>query len=568
MTSPDSPPPSPQQLPPPTSSARIRAVNLFIVGLLTFSLSWLIWDRTSISPSSPSADPSPSTKKTPIPPSFQTSVDKIDQAFEKSWRQAKIPPVETASPLTIARRLSLALTGTIPSLEEIRTLEQQPAADQVQIHLSKIFQDQRWSDYVAERFARSYVGTIEGPFLVYRRRRMVDWLSEQLFANRHYDQLVRQLITAKGIWTSKPEVNFVTVTIDPNNDEKGPSEAKLAARVSRAFLGIRIDCMECHNDKFGDRWKQKDFHQLAAFFGEAEMSLTGVRDNHDNTYQYRFRGKKEAQPVDAIAPFSPDLMPASGSPRHRLAQWVTHKKNRPFARSTVNRIWAILFNKPLVEPIDNIPLDGPWPEAMEILTDELISHDFDLQQLIRVITASKAFQLDSRSSDPNHPISKKHEEHWAAFPLTRMRPEQVARSVIQAASLTTIDAHSHVIQRLMRFTQQSDFVKRYGDPGEDEFAELGGTIPQRLLLMNGELVRKRTGENPFLNASTRIGILTADNQKAVEISYLSIFTRLPEENEKSYFTELLATLKNKNRSQAMEDLFWVLINSTEFSWNH
>ena len=393
-------------------------------------------------------------------------------------------------------------------------------------------------------------------------------LSDQLLENRHYDDLVRNLITADGIWTSNPEVNFVTVTLDQDNDQKGPNKAKLAARVSRAFLGIRIDCMECHNDKFGDHWKQKDFHQLAAFFGETEMSFNGVRDNTKTTYQYRYLGKKEAQKVPAVVPFNPELLPSSGSTRYKLAQWVTHEQNRPFARSTVNRLWALLFNKPLVEPIDDIPLEGPWPPAMEILADELVAHEYDLQHLLRIIVATKVFQLDSRSDSPATPLTDAHEKNWAAFPLTRLRPEQVASSVIQASSITTVDAHSHIIQRIMRIQQQGEFVKRYGDPGEEEFADLGGTIPQRLLMMNGDLVLGRTKENPFMNASSRIGILAPNDVSAVETAYLAIFSRRPDENEKDYFTEQLADKKASKRSEAMSDLYWTLMNSTEFSWNH
>ncbi|MCF6314272.1 MAG: DUF1549 and DUF1553 domain-containing protein [Verrucomicrobiales bacterium] len=538
-------------------------LSLIVITLITSIAFTLLWNKNHFDQSKPTTLTSFEKTNT-----FNTTVEKLDQAFEKNWQQAGIQALTPAPPLTIARRLSLALTGTIPSIEEIRA-QQSVSNDQLtQSHLSQLFQDRRWSDYTSERLARSYVGTINGPFLVYRRRRLTDWLSKQLFENRPYDQLVRQLISAKGIWTSRPEVNFITVTIDENKDKKGPDEAKLAARVSRAFLGIRIDCMECHNDKFGDRWKQKDFHQLAAFFGKAQMSLTGIRDNGEKPYQYRYRGKKEAQDIPSQVPFNPEWLPATGNPREQLAQWVTHQRNRPFARSTVNRIWALLFNKPLVEPIDDIPLDGPWPAAMEILADELVAHDFDLQHLIRIIAATQVFQLDSRAQAPAPAPTEAHEKNWASFPLTRLRPEQVARSVIQSASITTIDAHSHIIQRLMRFFQQGDFLKRYGDAGENEFTPSGGTIPQRLLLMNGKLLHERTKENPLLNASTRIGILSTDHQQAVQTAYLAIFTRPPEKNELSYFTQQLKQLENKNRDQAMEDLFWILLNSTEFSWNH
>ena len=143
-------------------------------------------------------------------------------------------------------------------------------------------------------------------------------MSEMIHANRPYDQIVKKLITAKGIWTSKPEVNFLTATIDPNNDKEGPDEIKLAARVSRAFLGIRIDCVQCHDDMFGDRWKQKDFHQMASFFSGAEMSLTGLTESEKN-YEYRYKRHPAPEIVPPQVPFNESLLPAEGSLRERLA---------------------------------------------------------------------------------------------------------------------------------------------------------------------------------------------------------------------------------------------------------
>ena len=146
-------------------------------------------------------------------------------------------------------------------------------------------------NFLVLSFARILVGVEDGPFIIYRRHRLVSWLSDQIYHNRPYDEVVRELITSEGIWTTRPEVNFITVTVDQNNKEKGPDEKKLASRVCRAFLGIRIDCVQCHNDRFGGPWKQKDFHQLAAFFARAKMSMTGVRDNPDKQYEYRYLGQ-------------------------------------------------------------------------------------------------------------------------------------------------------------------------------------------------------------------------------------------------------------------------------------
>jgi hypothetical protein len=181
---------------------------------------------------------------------------KVNADFEQTWAQKQMQPTVKADDLTLVRRLSLALTGSIPSLQEIRALESVKGVDITQWWLTQLFADRRASDYLAERLVRVYVGIENGPFLIYRRRRLVDWLSEALQKNRPYDQIARSLIDAKGVWTTNPEVNFISVT---NENKKGPDEAKLAARVSRAFLGVQMDCVQCHDGKLGSTWKQRIF---------------------------------------------------------------------------------------------------------------------------------------------------------------------------------------------------------------------------------------------------------------------------------------------------------------------
>ena len=499
---------------------------------------------------------------------FQQTVHRVEEAWQTEWHSAGVVPVGPASDLTVARRLALALTGTVPSLEEIRALEKHHGNEAVQWWLSHLFEDRRSSDYLAERFARVLVGIEDGPFVLYRRHRLVSWLSDRIQVNQPYDALVREIITAQGIWTSRPEVNFVTVTVDPNNQDEGPDEQKLAGRVTRAFLGVRLDCVQCHDDKLGGSWKQSDFHQLASFFAGTELSLAGIRDNPAHTYGYRYLGKTDKQPVPARVPFNEELLPDNGSLRERLAIWVTHPENRAFARTLVNRTWAILFNRPMIKPVDSIPLSGPLPTSMEILVDDFTEHRFDLQRLVRIIASTRLFQMESRSPDLQNPVSSQQELQFASFPLTRLRPEQIASSLLQSASLKTIDAESHVLRRIQRFFQQNDFIKRYGDIGKDEFDEFGGTIPQRLLLMNGGLIHERTREDLFLNAATRIGALAPNEASAVDAAYLVTLTRRPTPEERSYFITRWKQSPRVKRSEQMEDLFWTLINSTEFSWNH
>ncbi len=505
---------------------------------------------------------------------FQKTLASINEEFQASWDKRQLSHAARADHLTIARRLSLGLAGTIPSVEEIRALEAQPPSERTAWFVSHLLSDRRSADYLAERLARAYVGTEDGPFLVYRRRRFVTWLSDRLFENARYDHIVRDLIADTGLWTSSPAVNFVTVTLDQNQGNQ-PDEIRLAARTTRAFLGMRIDCLQCHDDRLGkftftdDQGNehggtQADFHQLAAFYAEARQTPTGVRDKSGEAYRYQYLNAPEETVVQPSTPFLKELVPQNGTRRQQLARWVTHAENRMFARATVNRVWAIMVGRPLIEPIDDLPLESTYyPPALETLATDFMRHGYNLRRLVRLIALSDVYQLDSRA---DFEVTEAHEDHWAVFPLSRLRPEQVAGSMIQSSSLVTIDANAHIIWQLAKFGQTNDFVKRYGDSGEDEFEDRGGTITQRLLLMNGELAKERTTENPLMNAATRLPIV-ADDAAAIEASYLAVLTRRPTPAEKQMFLAALGKDKAA-RPQAFEDLYWVLLNSTEFSWNH
>jgi hypothetical protein len=500
--------------------------------------------------------------------SLNESVERLNAAFESSWKELDLDSAPAAPAHTVARRLSLALTGATPSLEEIRRFEKlSDEGDPTQSWLNHLFEDQRYNNYVAERFARAFVGVGPGPFIIYRRRRMVNWLSEQLAVNRPYDELVRDIIASEGTWTTNPETNFITAAVIQDGDNKGPDEVKLAARTSRAFLGISLDCVQCHDDKFGDRWKQEDFHQLAAFYAQADMTISGVREKSEKDYETAYKGVKEPSVVEPKVPFAEELKPEAGSRRKQLAEWITDGNNRAFARATVNRAWALLFGRPLVDPVDDIPLEGPYPTGLDVLTDEFIESGHDFQHLLRLIAASAPFQRASGSNDPDKPVTIEQEAAWAAFPVTPLRPEQVAGSIIQSASFRALDSDAHIIDKFRRFGETNDFVKRYGDQGENEFQEESGTIPQRLLLMNGKLVGERTGENPIMNSSTRVAHYSSSEKQAVKAAFLALLTRKPTAEESDHFAESLKKKNPKAKARASADLYWALINSTEFSWN-
>ena len=151
--------------------------------------------------------------------------------------------------------------------------------------------------------------------------------------------------------------------------------------------------------------------------------------------------------------------------------------------------------------------------------------------------------------------------------MTRLRPEQVAGALFQCSSLSTLGPQSHWFIRMVTYTGRNDFVRRYGDTGEDEFDTRGGTIPQRLVLMNGEIVRDKIKSDLFTSPG-RIADLAPDDRRAVETAYLAVLTRRPGAEEESHFTARLAGTSKDERKARLTDLFWALINTTEFSWNH
>lgn len=525
------------------------------------------------------------------------SIQKVNRFFAHRWSEQSLNPVKKADELAVLRRITLALMGTVPSLEEIRAFEQDSGPDRLQRWTARFLHDPRYADYFAERLARGFVGVEGGQFIVYRRDRFLRWLSEQLAANRPYPELVRGMIADNGLWTDTPEVNFV---IAAYTNENGFDENKLAARAVRAFLGQRMDCAQCHDGRRDyDHWKQHEFAGLAAHFGQLELNAVGVRDDPDLKFEVEDDKsaeeipKKKKKVIDPAVPFGKEWESTTGGRRERLAAWVTDPRNRRLERAIVNRVWGLLFGRAWVEPVDDLP-DPPGEEIadtnvpgarhpkatkpgeedlLDLLGADFREHGYDLCRLIEVILASKPFLLESNSERDDPKQLDQMKSNFAIFPLVRLRPEQMIGSMLQASSIKTIDQNSHLISRFLKLTRSNDFVKEYGDLGENELEDRAGTIPQALLRMNGQLTRDAVDSTP-LSAPGRISVMAKDDRKCLELCFLVCLTRRPTDEE---FTELVPLLSNKrpngadfsvSRGNRVEDIYWILFNSPEFAWNH
>ena len=605
----------------------------------------------------------PQGLRVPVSGDLAPAVRIVNGELRALWDNAGVEPTGRADELTVLRRLSLALHGTIPSLEEIRRFESDSRPDRLEHWTIAMLEDQRFADYFAQRLSRSLVGVDEGQFIIFRRDRFNEWLSGQLADHRPYDEIVTEMITGTGVWTGDAEVNFLTGAYA--NDEF--DEDKLAGRTVRAFLGQRIDCAQCHDHPFA-HWKQHEFEGLASHYGQVRVSLVGVEDDAQVLFtlppeaaeelssnelsestRERFSGddslrtgptvetlveneswlildaqdeEGEIEPhfvcrrteegievaraagehviddqitgekriAPPTVPFGADWVPSQGTRREKLAAWVTHPENRRFERAIANRVWALMFGKPFYwrAPVDDLPDPDDEQTAAELAVLDVLgadfrAHDCDLRRLVQVIAASDAFRMESThpvqialeesaglSDEEYREISQTVElveERWAVFPLVRLRPEQVIGSMLQANHVTTIDRNSHLFVRAQRFFREQDFINVFGDPGEGELEDRTGTIPQALLRMNGEFSQSLTEENP-IGAVGRIAAMASTPEKRLEVSYLVCLTRRPTPEEMTHFLPQLENDGGDEADGVMQDLFWALFNSPEFSWNH
>lgn len=521
------------------------------------------------------------------------AVARLNEQFRRQWQAENVQVGDTVADLTVLRRLSLAMFGTVPSLEDIRAFEHDEQPNRIDRWIVKMLQDSRFSDYFAERLARSLVGVEDGPFIVFRRDRMTAWLAAQLRKDVSWSQMTKELIAAEGLWTDRPAANFITVA---RMEDESLNVNKLAGRTVRTFLGQRIDCAQCHDHPFDPTWKQADFEGLAAFYCQASLSPGGVtdyqtgKDQQEVVYKVVDPGAETGRGVPSAVPFHPEWLPADGGLRYRLAGWVTHKDNRRFERATANRVWGFMLGKPLHEPVDDLPhpVDGET-DALDILGQEFRARGDRLSVLIRMIAMSDVFRLSSESSADNADTYTKQVQAWAVFPLVRLRPEQVIGSLFQAGHVRSIDQNSNPFVRVAKFGNENDFLNEYGDMGDEELLQQVGTIPQALLRMNGRFTAEQSKVDA-LSAPAQILNFSPDNAAVIDNCYLACLCRFPAVDERAYFLNLLestteaAAEKRKanpeppaagpklkttrTRAQVVEDLVWTLYNSPEFSWNH
>jgi hypothetical protein len=334
----------------------------------------------------------------------------------------------------------------------------------------------------------------------------------------------------------------------------------LAAGVSLVFLGVRLECAQCHDHPFA-RWKRDQFWQFAAFFAGVP-DLDGQTPRVQTPEMARaaavkreltIPGTKKVVKAGLLDGSKPDWRPRTGT-RDVLADWVTAPVNPYFARAIVNRVWARFFGVGLVEPIDELDAD-PAPEfggVLDELAGEFRAHGYDLKYLIRVITATRAYHLSSAgASGPAESAAPT----FAVMPVRGLSAGQLFDSLVQATGAENPGA-------------RAGFLERFASP-DSRPTEAQTTILQALTLMNGSYVDRATSPEtgPVLGAVASAPYL--DTAGRIETLYLAALTRRPRPDELSVLVKYVDGREGPEaRAKALADVFWAILNGPEFPLNH
>jgi hypothetical protein len=489
----------------------------------------------------------------------------IDQLVGEKLKTLQIAPSSLAADEKFLRRVYADIIGRLPTATEARRFLESSEADRRERLVDELLDS---PDY-AEHWGNKWVDLLRpNPYRVGIKAVLNydQWIRQQFRENRPYDQFVRELITAQGsTWDNGP-VTFY-------RDRRSPDE--LTTMVSQLFLGVRLECAKCHHHPF-ERWGQDDFYSFAAFFSELGRKGTGLSPP--------ISGGEEMFFDDQVKPVKHPLTQATMEPkylyggtespeenseqslRENLADWLVSADNPYFAQVQVNRIWADLMGRGLVEPVDDLRVTNPASNQplLEELASQFVASGFDQKSVIRSIVLSKVYRLSSSPTLSNRADYRNYSRHYRK----RLRAEVLLDSLEQISgrelSFRGVPPGA-AAKEIWTHRVSSTFLDTFGrpnpnqDPPCERVEEL--TMTQTLHLMNSpellQLVTRDGGRADQLSQSE------LSEHEVIDEIYLSIYSRFPTAAERGVAMNYLSELPDQRR-QAIEDLMWALMNTPEF----
>ena len=525
------------------------------------------------------------TKATVAPTQQVSSSTKhLDRYINAALKRQNIRPSKQSEDAEFLRRVHLDLTGKIPTPEEVLDFLKDGSSNKRQRKIEQLLIRDTYFDYWTELWVSWLIGR-RGDRDSHRVG-LTLWVREALTNNTPYNQFVQELITADGELRNNGAGNYIM--------RYDRSPIFLTSHTTRLFLGLPMQCAECHDHKT-ETWTQADYYGIAAFFtgikNEQKKDIDGV-DMVGNKMKIRnFLITNE--PIETIwverlgtrvHPRFLDGTKYKGSPlnkREAFAQWMTGKANLYFSQAIVNRIWKHFMGRAFVEPIDGFGEENPPtnPDLLKWLANDFVSHGYDLQHLMRTILNSETYQRTSQTNE-NNKNDQRYYSHAYVKPLSA---EQFFYSLLQATDFERLQEvrmeglnqrrHQNRENMLRRLEgKKREHLKKFLfllDNGEmEEIEAFNGTIPQALLMINGDMVNDSASHEEYGSFVNYVLGKWREPMERMEYIYLNVLSRLPTAKEKTYFRRYLERNLYSDKDFAYEDLYWVLLNSAEFSLNH
>jgi hypothetical protein len=572
-------------------SRRMQWIGRVVAGLAVVTGTWCLFGLTPDAPAQ-----APAGKAVVVGPEAPDyglpQVRTINKHIRDGWVAFGMRPSKAAADGEWARRVYLDIIGRIPSVSELEAFLNDRSPDAKARLVDRLLSD----DY-AEEYTRNWTvlwtniligrngGNEENTMI--SRDGMQKFLRDGLFRNKPYDRMVHELISATGdTQPGSPSFNGAANFLAGKLDEDG---SQATAHTAQIFLGLQIQCTQCHNHPFND-WKQNRYWELNAFFRQTRALRTfvpGTRDiqavrlaNEDFGgdggdpaeaeiyYELRNGLLKVAYPVFVDG----TEIPKSGwledvNRREELAKLVVGSEW--MSKAIVNRYWSHFLGYGFTKPVDDMGPHNPpsHPELLDELAAEFVKHSHDLKQLIRWIVLSEPYSLSSMRTAANQkddPLLGEKPK-FTHFYLRQMRAEELYASLITATQAQrTRASYEEQEAEMRRWLDQ--FTIAFGTDEGDETTTFNGTIPQALMMMNGEMIHRATSAEQGSLLWTVARDNRLGNPQKINYLYMAALARRPTAAEVGIANQLFTA--RGDTVGALQDLWWAILNSNEFIFNH
>ena len=510
----------------------------------------------------------------------------INEKIRQGWTDNDITPSPMADDHEWIRRVYLDIVGHIPPLEEVDAFVKDKDKSKRSKLIDKLLEDPGYVRNMTTVWTNNTIGQQTPRFV--SRAGMEKFFREAFGRDRPWNDVVRDLVSAEGHYEENGAVNYLLAQMQDDDDG-----VQATAMTAKLFLGLQVQCTQCHNHPFND-WKQDQFWQFNSFFRQAQKRehrkfnpQTGrMEDDYAEILFRDFSGpvyfeKRNGLMQVAFPIYEGQEIDAGGSVNRReeFAKLIVSGDKPLIAAAMVNRMWGHFFSFGFTRPIDDMGPHNPatHPELLDRLTVEFVKSGYNLKQLMRWIANSEAYSLTSRIT-PKNSSDNPGAGETAVFShmyVKPMRAEQLYDSLIVATNAHRSGRSGWEESERQRQQWLQQFVRAFGNDMAEESNSFDGTIPQALMMMNTN-PRPQGGDGPTLMSgavSLEAGshlteLLSAPGNEAAKVQqlFLTALSRMPTRPELNTMQKYLRA--NADPRIAIQDIFWALLNSNEFIMVH